>query len=165
MRERLSSHPTVMATLDFEIPPGPSGDDEGSSRGDTTTAARREASAEAGPIVFVVDDDPMMASLIGATIESAGYRVRVFVDGMDAVTAAQTLPPDILLVDLTMPQLSGAETMVRIRKLRPALPVLVISGLSKEEARETAPGANAFIEKPFNFGALLRAIVGLRQSQ
>lgn len=113
-------------------------------------------------MVFVVDDDQMMATLIGAVLEGAGYRVRTATDGTEAVALAAISPPDLLLVDLTMPQLSGAETMARLRKLQPTLPTLVVSGVSPEEARAAAPEANAFLEKPFKFDALLRAVAGLR---
>ena len=125
-----------------------------------STATRRKVVSETSQMVFVVDDDAMMASLIGATMEGAGYQVRVFTDGAEASTLAATLPPALLLVDLTMPQLSGAETMARLRKLQPMLPVVVISGVPKDEARATVPEANAFLEKPFQFSTLLRAVAG-----
>ena len=113
------------------------------------------------PIVFVVDDDPMIASLIGTILEGAGYRVRTADGGLDAMAQAKISPPDLLLVDLTMPQLSGAETMARMRVSQPSLPTLVVSGVSSEEARAEAPEASAFLEKPFKFEALLHAVAAL----
>jgi DNA-binding response OmpR family regulator len=123
---------------------------------------RRTPGAETGQMVFVVDDDAMMASLIGAAMEGAGYRVRVFTDGTEADALAATMPPDLVLVDLTMPLLSGAETIARLRKLQPTLPVLVISGLTRDEASAAAPEATAFVQKPFLFSVLLSAVAGLR---
>lgn len=129
-----------------------------------TSSQPAGASRRDDPMVLVVDDDPMIASLIEAVLEGAGYRVCTATGGTEAVALATISPPDILLVDLTMPEISGPETMARMRKLQPALPTLVVSGVSAEEARAAAPEANAFLEKPFKFDALLRAVAGLRFS-
>lgn len=107
------------------------------------------------PVAFIVDDDPMMGTLLGVTMEGAGYDIHTFTDGREAHAQAASLRPDILLVDLTMPLLSGAETIARLRKVLPGLPVIVISGVSEEEALAAAPDANAYLKKPFPFANLV----------
>lgn len=111
--------------------------------------------------ILVVDDEGTIASLMGLTLESAGYRVAIANDGAEAVRVAHGFHPDLLVTDLHMPRLGGAETMRQIRESQPDLPALLISGDSPEEARAEAPEANAILKKPFSIKALLLAAQGL----
>jgi DNA-binding response OmpR family regulator len=124
----------------------------------SSDTAQCEVARDSQPLIFIVDDDEMIGFLIGATMESGGYAVRVFTNGAEAAMMAATLRPDLLLVDLHMPQLSGVKTIARLRELQPTLPVVVISGLSSDEARAEAPDADAFLEKPIKLKALLGVV-------
>jgi CheY-like chemotaxis protein len=114
-------------------------------------------SLAASPLVLVVDDEPAMVGIIQATLESAGCRVVGARDGVEAIEKARGLELDLLVVDLMMPRMSGAETMRNLRAERPALPVLVVSGLTGGEVRALVPEATTIVHKPFSIAELLDA--------
>ena len=68
--------------------------------------------------------------------------------------------PDLLLVDLNMPNLSGAEIIDRLRERQPALPVIV-SGVPLKEARTVVLAADAHVEKPFKIAGLVQTVASL----
>jgi DNA-binding NarL/FixJ family response regulator len=125
--------------------------------------------AESAPFrVVVADDFEDMRQLVKLTLERSGSFdvVGEAVNGVEAIDMAETLRPDILLLDLSMPVLSGMEALPRIRAASPETKVVVLSGLdrSRMEPATTEGGAVGYLEKGLQPKALvdeLLAIAGL----
>ena len=105
--------------------------------------------------VLVVDDQPAVAEVVADTIEYAGHEiVGIARDGMDAVTKAQELQPDLVVMDISMPRMNGVEAMKAILKEGSTKRVLLMSGeyrsLGVTRDEMTRNGAAGFMEKPFN---------------
>jgi len=99
------------------------------------------------------EDDPYIQKLLNELLERRGYAVRSCVTGQEVVDAVTSKPPDLILLDVMMPVMSG---MAVLQELRPQLhkgtiPVIVISGISDEETIASAltAGATDYIVKPF----------------
>jgi two-component system cell cycle sensor histidine kinase/response regulator CckA len=117
--------------------------------------------------VLVVDDEPNVRSVARRILERAGYRVILAEGGEQALRLAEDAELAVAIVDATMPGLSGAETLRRLRTLRPALPLVVTSGHAEDEVRRASPEVLAgFLPKPFSpddlRGAIERALAGVR---
>ena len=80
------------------------------------------------PIAFIVDDENLVASTFELLLMSKGFNARSFVDPLDALDAAQTTKPHLLLTDVMMPNMNGVELAVQIRQLHPQCCVLLLSG-------------------------------------
>jgi DNA-binding response OmpR family regulator len=78
--------------------------------------------------VFVVDDDRVIASTTAIILELSGYEARSFVNPLEALEAARTVRPDLVIADVVMPGLSGIELAVRLKELCPTCKVLLLSG-------------------------------------
>ena len=107
----------------------------------------------AGPVVLIVDDDARMREYMRANLELEGYTVREAGSGEEGLAAVAEEPPDLILLDVMMPQMDGWEMLRRIQERgAEAIPVLVFSG--QVDARSAADaqqrGAEAFIGKPFD---------------
>jgi CheY-like chemotaxis protein len=105
--------------------------------------------------VLVVDDQPAVAEVVADTIQYAGHEiVGIARDGMDAVTRAKELQPDLVVMDISMPRMNGVEAMKVILMAKSAKRVLLMSGeyrsLGVTRDEMTRHGAAGFMEKPFN---------------
>jgi len=78
--------------------------------------------------VLVVDDEPIILQTMSAVLESQGFAVRVAEDGFAALVALRDTPPDIIISDLRMPNMSGFEFLSVVRRRFPHIPVIAISG-------------------------------------
>ena len=114
------------------------------------------ASCAAARVVLVVDDEAGVRRVVRAALESSGCRVIEAADGEQAIEMLARAPADIaaVLLDMTMPRLSGAETLRRMRELAPGLPVLLMSGYSEQAFSDTSAGSTAFLHKPFRAAEL-----------
>jgi signal transduction histidine kinase/CheY-like chemotaxis protein len=102
--------------------------------------------------VLVVDDDPMVRTVARRLLESFGLTVRVAEDGVDAMAQFERDPDaiDAVLLDMTMPEMSGPEVFDRMRAVRPELPVVLMSGYHEDEiASRVGQGISGFVQKPF----------------
>jgi two-component system, cell cycle sensor histidine kinase and response regulator CckA len=112
--------------------------------------------------ILVVDDEPMVRDVATAILKRAGMTVVTADNGDEAVErfAAEPHRFALVLVDLTMPGLSGAETLRQIHDIRPEVPVVVMSGYNEEEASGRFDGKElaGFLEKPFSTGALTAVV-------
>jgi DNA-binding response OmpR family regulator len=112
--------------------------------------------------ILVVDDDPTYRQLVTLHLTKAGYEVFIATDGQQALEwlGNEHQRPDLLLVDLLMPRLSGIELLERIRGLSYKLPVIMITGadwlLARQGVQQSAP--DAFLTKPFTVQLLLEQI-------
>jgi two-component system cell cycle sensor histidine kinase/response regulator CckA len=109
--------------------------------------------------VLVVEDEAPVRRLIRRFLEGAGLRVVEAADGETALARIRTnLEVDIVLTDVVMPRMGGAELMRRLQKRRPEVPVVLMSGYTGSELEGGGPlqGAAAFLAKPFERADLLR---------
>jgi CheY-like chemotaxis protein len=81
-----------------------------------------------GRLVYVVDDEPIIASTLAAIIKTQGFETRAFNHPLDALEAAKSLAPDLLLSDVIMPGMTGVELAIRLRQLCPECKVVLLSG-------------------------------------
>lgn len=114
--------------------------------------------------VLLVDDDAASRRLLGGSLRNSGFELSVAADGAEALTAIESAPPDVLVLDFEMPGLDGAEVCRRLRASdRTALnqlPVIMLTGHTGE-AEEIAcltAGANDFVTKPVSRAVLVARI-------
>ena len=112
-----------------------------------------------GPLVLVVDDDPQVREVVRVNLEMEGYTVREAGNAEEGLTAVEDDAPDIILLDVMMPQVDGWEMLRRVQERHGpgSIPVVMFSGhLEGDVAREaTERGARAFVGKPFELQALI----------
>lgn len=113
--------------------------------------------------VLVVDDDPIIRQLIQRSLQTQGCLVTIAGTATEAIALALAQPPDIILLDVMLPDIDGIELCrrVRIEPLLAEVPVIMITSLSGPDARlhSLEVGADDFITKPIDF-IELRARVG-----
>jgi two-component system chemotaxis response regulator CheY len=109
----------------------------------------------AGLDVLIVDDHEPMRALLRKVLERAGVAaIREAARGADALALLQARPAHLILVDLNMPAMSGAEFLTRVRSVGGAARIVMITG----DARAAAPGADALLVKPVSPRDLLATI-------
>ncbi len=112
--------------------------------------------------VLVVDDEEIVRNLVRKSLEAAGLNVQTAADGREAVETFEAHADEIALVvlDMTMPELSGEETLAELRRVRPDVPALLTSGFSAEDFDTSSDpsGPTAFIQKPYRPGELLTRV-------
>jgi len=110
--------------------------------------------------VLVVDDNSEVRAMLEDVLTSLGYATRTAADGATAVRSVLTEPPDIVLLDVYMPGLSGVGALPTIVALAPHAKVIMISGAANEDVlkRSLAFGAHDYVTKPFEISSLSRAI-------
>jgi PAS domain S-box-containing protein len=120
------------------------------------------APARGTETVLLVEDEESVRRLAATVLRRAGYRVLEAADGEDALRVAASYAGEIALVvtDVVMPRLGGRELAARLRRTRPALPVLYLSGYAEEAVKREGvldPGTR-FVGKPFTADLLLAAV-------
>jgi excisionase family DNA binding protein len=112
-----------------------------------------------GPLVLVVDDDAGVRQVVRANLEAEGYAVREAGSADEGLASLEEEPPDLLLLDVMMPEVDGWEMLRRVQERYGvgAIPVLVFSGTVEERtvADATARGARGFLGKPFDLQQLI----------
>lgn len=109
-------------------------------------------------LILVADDDAMVRAALADVLESEGYVVDEAHDGIEAVTRAIEHSPDLVLLDLNMPHWDGWKAFSRLDRVKPLLPVVVITARPNQYEDAVRLGVDAFMEKPLNILVLLRAI-------
>jgi two-component system KDP operon response regulator KdpE len=113
--------------------------------------------------ILVVDDEPQILRALTTTLRGAGYDVQQAATGHDALAAVAVHPPDAVVLDLILPDLSGIEVCREIRRAS-AVPVIVLSAVGEERTKVDAldAGADDYVTKPFGVEELearLRAVL------
>ena len=110
--------------------------------------------------VMVVDDEHDILACLNEALTSEGYQVTAVVTGVEAVDTLATEAPDLVILDLRMPGMSGLEVLRAIRRTYPELPVVICTALSSYRNDFDILDANvsAFLEKPIDLEELLSTV-------
>jgi two-component system, OmpR family, KDP operon response regulator KdpE len=125
------------------------------------------AAAKPTNTALVIDDEPQIRRLLRVMLEANGYTVFDAVNGNEGIVQAAQCRPDIILLDLGLPDMEGVEVLKRIREWS-RVPVIILSVRDREDDKIAAldAGADDFVTKPFSSGELLaRLRTTLRRSQ
>jgi two-component system, OmpR family, KDP operon response regulator KdpE len=125
------------------------------------------AAAKPSHTALVIDDEPQIRRLLRVTLEANDYAVVDAVNGNEGIVQAAQCRPDIILLDLGLPDLDGVAVLKRIREWS-RVPVIILSVRDREDDKIAAldAGADDFVTKPFSSGELLaRLRTTLRRSQ
>jgi two-component system OmpR family response regulator len=109
--------------------------------------------ADGAPVrVLVVDDEPTLAELLSMALRYEGAEVRAAGDGRTAIRLAREFRPDVAVLDIMLPDLTGLDVLTKIRAERPDLPVLFLTAKDAVEDRIAglAAGADDYVTKPFS---------------
>ncbi len=112
--------------------------------------------------VFVIDDDVIVREVARVTLEEAGFMVSEADNGVQALEAVENLKPDIILLDLMMPEMNGFDTCSALRKMPgfELIPILILTALEDIESvnRAYEVGATDFATKPINWLVLVQRV-------
>lgn len=116
--------------------------------------------------ILVVDDLPDNYFLLQTVLEDEGYQVEVADSGFAALKQIEANPPDLVLLDVMMPEMNGFEVIRRIRQnsALPFIPVVLITGYTETSPTKSSNvDADCLIRKPIDFNELLTCIQGIFQ--
>lgn len=118
------------------------------------------------PLILIVEDDPPIRNFLRTSLKNHDYRLLVVEKGAEAVSMTASHMPDLLLLDLGLPDMDGIEVISQIRAWS-RVPIVVVSAREQERTKIEAldRGADDYLTKPFSIGELLARIrVALRHS-
>src|SRR5262252_10447402 len=122
---------------------------------------------EIRPEVLIIEDDPQIRRFLRTSLAAEHYRFREAKTAADGIKEAASRQPDVVLLDLGLPDTDGLEVIRQVRKRKQNFPIIVLSVRSAERDKIAAldAGADDFVNKPFAVGELLaRLRVALRRS-
>ena len=112
--------------------------------------------------ILFIDDEPMLIEMASMFLQHQGFRVTEETDSREALETFRSRPDefDIVVTDQTMPEMTGSELAVELLKIRPDIPVILLSGYSKKISEEGVKelGIREFLYKPFDGKTLVRSI-------
>ncbi len=112
--------------------------------------------------ILVVEDDPDLAALEAELLEEHGHRVEIANNGREALAAVERAAPDLILLDMKMPVMSGREFVEEYRRAQPSpAPIVVVTAADDAQARAAEVGASGWIAKPFDPDALVENVMRL----
>jgi two-component system KDP operon response regulator KdpE len=111
------------------------------------------------PVILVVDDEPQILRVMRASLPARGYEVRTAPGGEEALDEIRKEVPDLIILDLVMPKMSGLDVCRRVREFSP-VPIIVLSAKGSEADKIAALdlGADDYVTKPFSLDELLARI-------
>ncbi len=117
--------------------------------------------------VLLVEDEPAVAAGITALLEGEGIEVRAVERGAEAPDAAESFRPDAVILDLSLPDISGLDVYVSLKTIAPDLPIIFSSGHADQAALEQQIDSStvAFLRKPYELEALLEALQKVVEEQ
>jgi CheY-like chemotaxis protein len=110
--------------------------------------------------ILVVDDEPEVRLVLAEFLESRGYEVKVAASGSQALAMVGEVKPHVVLLDVTMPEMDGMETLKRLAALKPGLPIIMVTANADVDvtSKLLAMGAADYIPKPFDLEYLGQAV-------
>jgi two-component system KDP operon response regulator KdpE len=126
-----------------------------------------DMAAEESKLVLVVDDEPRMVRFVQMNLELEGYQVSTASDGLEAIAKVREEIPDLVILDIMMPEMDGYETLERIRQVS-SVPVIMLTVKAEEEdkVRGLELGADDYVTKPFSPRELIsRVKAALRRAE
>jgi len=113
-----------------------------------------------GKKILVMDDEPEVRKLMEHFLTDRGYEVRLAENGRRGLAELDTFKPDVILLDMHMPEMDGLETLEHLAARAPGLPVIVVTVNDDVEttSRLLQLGAADYVPKPFNLDYLEQAI-------
>jgi DNA-binding response OmpR family regulator len=110
--------------------------------------------------ILVIEDQEDLAELYESSLRQAGYKVRNAFTGEEGIAEFQASGADLLLLDMTLPEMHGTEVLREIRNLNASVPVIVITAEENDQLREQCErlGVHDYLAKPVNYDAMLTAI-------
>ena len=120
----------------------------------------RDAPAKSEARLLVVDDEPTILELLAGTLRFAGFDVLTAVSGAEALRAAAAAKPDLILLDVMMPDRDGFDVIRRIRAGGPRIPVIFLTARDSVHERVTGLtlGGDDYVTKPFSLDEVLARI-------
>ena len=118
----------------------------------TTPEGMQPLPKRAHHTILVIDDEELVRDVVARMIEDLGYTVITAADGIIGLELVEQHPISAVLVDLTMPRMSGAEVVATLRQRRPGLPIVLCTGFDRDRRGPVA--ADAYLPKPFRIEAL-----------
>jgi DNA-binding response OmpR family regulator len=111
-------------------------------------------------LILIAEDESRISAFVSRGLESAGYRTSVVEDGAEALEAALSGEPDLMLLDIGLPSMDGFEVLRHLRGQGSTLPVIMLT--ARSSTRDTVDGldagANDYVAKPFKFDELLARV-------
>lgn len=109
--------------------------------------------------ILLVDDEPSLVSVLQSVLKAAGYLVTVATDGNAAISRVLACDPDVILLDLGLPDMDG-KVVLRMIRQSSAVPIIVVSARHQEAEKIAAldDGADDYVNKPFEIGELMARV-------
>ncbi len=138
-----------------------SGDHQGMGPGLSSDVVGHHTVAHQKPVALLIDDDPQIRRLLRAVVPHHGFRLTDVSTGAEGLREMEAHCPDLLLLDLGLPDLDGMEILHRLREWS-TVPILVLSARKEERSKIDAldAGADDYVSKPFSVGELLSRMRG-----
>ena len=116
--------------------------------------------------VYLLDDDSSILKSTGRLLDSAGWKVEAFTDPIEFLERASTHCPDVAVIDIFMPEMSGLEVQTRLRRISPSTRVIVLTAKDDPSIRRKAmnEGASGFFIKGVESGEFLAGIEAAAES-
>ncbi len=123
----------------------------------------QQAEAPKSSRILVVDDEKLLRKLTSSILSSQGYHVDTCSNGNEALQLYQVQRYDLVILDMIMPELNGAETFKALMRKDPKARVIIISGYCDHEVSQGLfdLGLAAFLEKPVRRDSLIRNVAGI----
>lgn len=111
------------------------------------------------PVILVCDDEEGIRESFKLILDEK-YQLKFANNGLEALDLLKSFSPDLMLLDIKMPKMHGMEILKQVKKLKPSLPVIIITGYQSVEMAQEAlkNGAADYIPKPFGSNEILKAV-------
>jgi len=120
--------------------------------------------------ILLVDDDPLILRIVTQSLTASGYQVEAAASGVMAIALVQQNPPDLILLDVMMPEMDGYEVCQRLRQVRQgvSVPIIMLTAMDETESviKGLRSGADDYVTKPFEIDELvMRVEAHLRRTE